>query len=119
MRIIDDNKKWATFSPAVSYSFKAPDFDYSLMKNSYDYEKLLTIEIPERNLDAIEAFEEQVFNNIRTHGAHHYVMFNEMIDQRYEEQYYQKKHPAVKKAYEHYQLMLKMAQMGEIGDAGH
>lgn len=120
MRLVDDNKRWARTRP-VKYEFFRDETDFNrvfTVPMRYDTERLLTVEIPESNLDAIQSFEEQVFNNMKQYGAQHYMMFEVMMEQKEKEQYLRNKHPAVKKAYEHYSLMLKLADDGDI-DAGY
>lgn len=114
--ILDTNKKFARYRP-FKYEFFSDEEDYSIMSHAtmqYDTERLLTIEIPESNLSAIEDFENQVFANIKAHGPDHYLLFNDMIEEHRKEKYYKNKHPAVKKAYEHYKLMLILAENGDI-----
>lgn len=80
----------------------------------HETEKLLTVEIPESELASIQAFEEQVFNNMKTHGAHHYHMFNTMMEQKEAERYLRETNAAVKKAFEYYSLMLTLASGGDV-----
>ena len=51
---------------------------------------------------------------MKQYGPHHYQMFEIMMEQKHQEKRLRDKYPAVKKAYEHYSLMLKMAESGEI-----
>jgi hypothetical protein len=92
------------------------DVDYNAIAQAtmYETEPLLTIEIPESNLDQMKDFEDQVFNNMNRHGSDHYQLFNTLMTQKQKEKFYKDKHPAVKKAYEHYSLLLKLAQSGEL-----
>jgi len=41
-------------------------------------------------------------------------MFEHMADLKERERYLRNRYPAVKKAYEHYSLMLKIAESGEL-----
>ena len=41
-------------------------------------------------------------------------MFETLMKQKQEEQYLRNKYAAVQKAYEHYSLLLKLAQSGEL-----
>ena len=120
IKILDTNKRFARYRP-FKYDFFSDEKDYNIMSHTtmqYDTERLLTIEIPESNLSAIQDFEDQVFNNMKQYGAHHYQMFEVMMAQKEKEKYLKNKYPAVKKAYEHYSLMLKLADDGDI-DAGY
>lgn len=117
--ILDTNKRFARYKP-MKYEYFSDPNDYNFIaqeKLYYDTERLLTIEIPESNLTAIQDFEEQVFNNMKQYGAQHYMMFNVMLEQKEKEKYLRDKFAAVKKAYEHYSLMLKLAESGDIDDA--
>ena len=78
------------------------------------FEPLYTITIPFSELERIKEFEEQVFNNMKQYGAHHYQMFEVMMEQKHQEKRLRDKYSAVKKAYEHYSLMLKLAESGEL-----
>jgi hypothetical protein len=73
---------------------------------------LYTVEIAESELERIADFESEVFNNMKKQG--HYRMFEVIMEQKEEERYLKDKYPAVKKAYEQYSLMLKLAQSGEL-----
>lgn len=120
IRIIDDNKRWARHNP-YSYQFFEDPRNMDAMSTytaQYKTERLLTIEIPESDLDSIQSFEEQVFNNMKTYGTHHYHMFNAMMEQKEAERYLRDTNAAVKKAFEHYSLMLTLASGGDI-NAGH
>jgi hypothetical protein len=77
-----------------------------------DSEPLYTVEIAESELERIADFESEVFNNMKKQG--HYRMFEVIMEQKEEERYLKDKYPAVKKAYEQYSLMLKLAQSGEL-----
>ena len=77
-----------------------------------DSEPLYTVEIAESELERIADFESEVFNNMKKQG--HYRMFEMIMEQKEQEKYLSNKYPAVKKAYEHYSLMLKLAESGEL-----
>lgn len=120
IKIIDTNKRWSRMRP-VHYNFFEDDQDYnSIMSHAstqWETERLLTIEIPESDLTAIQDFEEQVFNNMKQHGAEHYRMFDVMMEQKEKEKYLRNRYSAVKKAYEQYSLMLKLAETGGMDNA--
>jgi len=78
----------------------------------YETVKLYTVEIAENELERIADFEAEVFNNMKDLG--HYNMFEHLMDQKEQEKHLRNKYPAVKKAYEHYSLMLKLAESGEV-----
>lgn len=114
MKIIDTNKRYARYGPKQLMFRNEFDYNDIAQTTRYETEPLFTVEIPESNLTAMKDFENQVFNNIQRHGGDHYHMFNTMMEQKEKEKYYKNKHPAVKKAYEHYSLMLKLAESGEM-----
>ena len=94
--------------------FRDPmDFNkVSLVDIVNDTEPLYTVEIAQSELERIADFEAQVFNNMKKQG--HYHMFEMLMEQKEQEKYLTNKYPAVKKAYEHYSLMLKLAESGEL-----
>jgi DNA repair ATPase RecN len=116
IRVIDSNKRAYRHTRANVQLFQF-DNDYNKFTRDYmtfETETLYTVEIAESELERIADFESQVFNNMQKHGAHHYQMFEVMMNQKEQEQYLRNKYPAVKKAYEHYSLMLKLAESGEL-----
>lgn len=115
INIVDTNKRYATYTSLRPQYFNNPD-DYNSINTEIvnSFEPLYTITIPFSELERIKEFEEQVFNNIKTHGAHHYQMFEYMMEQKHQEKRLRDKYAAVKKAYEHYSLMLKLAESGEL-----
>jgi hypothetical protein len=116
IRIVDTNKRFARYKP-ISHQYFGNPKDYNIVDQHhlvYDTEPLYTIEIPLENLERIKEFENQVFNNMKQNGSHHYQMFEVMMEQKHKEKRLRDKYPAVKKAYEHYSLILKLAESGEI-----
>jgi len=113
IRIIDDNKRAYKHSRINMAYFRNPD-DYNMVYEDikYETETLYTVEIAESELQRIAEFESQVFNNMKEKG--HYAVFEILMEQKEQEKYLKEKYPAVKKAYEQYSLMLKLAQSGEI-----
>ena len=114
MRVIDSNKRAYKHTRANVALFNYAD-DYNKFHQEYqtfDTETLYTVEISESELDRIAEFESQVFNNMKQKG--HYALFEVIMEQKEQEQYLRSKYPAVKKAYEQYSLMLKLAESGEL-----
>ena len=114
IRIVDQNKRVAKAHPLHLRYFTNP-MDYNEVKQDYihfDTEQVYTLEIRESELARIAEFESEVFNHMRQRG--HYDMFNWIMEQKEREKYLKEKYPAVKKAYEQYSLMLKMAEAGEL-----
>ena len=114
IRIIDSNKRAYKHTRANINLFKFQE-DYNKFDRDYvalETETLYTVEITESELQRIAEFEEQVFNNMKSQG--HYNMFETLMEQKQQEKYLRDTYPAVKKAYEHYSLMLKLAQSGEL-----
>jgi len=114
IRVLDDNKRAVRHAKINVDFFKySDDFNKINTQNiGYETEPLLTIEIAQSELDRIAKFEQEVFNNLVQKG--HYNMFETLMEQKEEERFLKDKYPAVKKAYEHYSLMLKLAKSGEM-----
>ena len=115
INIVDTNKRYATYTALRPQYFNNPD-DYNSINTEIvnSFEPLYTITIPFSELERIKEFEEQVFNNMKQYGAHHYQMFEIMMEQKHKEKRLRDKYSAVKKSYEHYSLMLKLAESGEL-----
>ena len=115
INVIDDNKRAYKHTRMDVKYFQFPD-DYNMMTATqaiqYETVKLLTVEITEDTLERIADFEAEVFNNMRDQG--HYRMFETLMEQKEEEKHLRNKYPAVKKAYEHYSLILKLAESSEL-----
>lgn len=113
VKIIDRNKKIYRYNlPVSSYFLDQKDYNVVHQELINQDEPLFTVEIPERELQKIADFESQVFNHMKEKG--HYDMFSFIMEQKEQEKIYREKYPAVKKAYEQYSLMLKLAQSGEL-----
>ena len=115
INIIDDNKRAHKHTRMDTKYFQNP-FDYNELTATeairYETVKLYTVEIAENELERIADFESEVFNNMKKDG--HYRMFENLMEQKEAEKNLRNKYPAVKKAYEHYSLMLKLAESGEL-----
>ena len=115
INLLDDNKRAYKHTRMNTKFFQYPD-DYSKMNATatyqYESERLFTIEVSESELTRIADFESEVFNNMRSKG--HYNMFEHLMEQKERERALRDKYPAVKKAYEHYSLMLKLSESGEM-----
>ena len=114
IRVIDSNKRAYKHTKANVNLFKFQE-DYNKFVSdlvTFETETLFTVEISESELQRIAEFEEQVFNNMKSQG--HYNMFETLMEQKQQERYLRDSYPAVKKAYEYYSLMLKLAQSGEL-----
>ena len=115
INIIDENKRAHKHSRMnVKYFQNSIDYNELTATETMRYEtvKLYTVEIAEDTLERIADFEAEVFNNMEKNG--HYRMFETLMEQKEHEKYLKNKYPAVKKAYEHYSLMLKLAESGEL-----
>ena len=115
IKVIDDNKRAHKYTNMnVKYFSNPNDYNELTAMRVMETEtvKLLTVEITESELERIANFEAEVFNNLKEHG--HYRMFEHMADLKERERYLRNIYPAVKKAYEHYSLMLKIAESGEL-----
>ena len=114
IRVLDTNKRAHRYHKINMQYFRDPmDFNkVSPVDFITDSEPLYTVEIAESELERIADFEAQVFNNMKKQG--HYHMFEMLMEQKEHEKYLYNKYPAVKKAHEHYSLMLKLAESGEL-----
>ena len=115
INVLDTNKR-AYRHTRMNTRFFQYSQDYNMMTATeslqYETERLYTVEISEGELTRIADFEAKVFNNMRDHG--HYNMFETLMKQKEQERMLRDKYQAVKKAYEHYSLMLKLAESGEM-----
>ena len=115
IRVIDTNKRAHRYHKVNLNYFRDP-FDFNQIQSYIDVvsdsEPLYTVEIAESELERIANFESEVFNNMSKHG--HYNIFEALMQQKEHEKYLKNKYPAVKKAYEHYSLILKLAESGEL-----
>jgi hypothetical protein len=115
IQVIDDNKRAHRHTRMHVKYFNNPA-NYNELEEmkemNFETVKLLTVEITETELERIADFEAEVYNNLHERG--HYRMFEHMTELKEREMYLKNKYPAVKKAYEHYSLMLKLAESGEL-----
>jgi signal peptidase I len=114
INIINTNKR----------AYKPQPFDVVYFNNPTDYNmireypvvietvKVFTVEILETSLERLAKFEEEVFN--RADSISHYNLFEVMMAQKHEEAVLRDTNIAVKKAYEHYSLMLSIAKAGAL-----
>lgn len=113
INVLNTNKRAHRYHKVNLNYFKDPmDFNRIYQDVVYDSEPLYTVEIAESELERIADFESEVFNNMKQSG--HYRLFEVLMEQKEREQFLRDKYPAVKKAYEQYSLMLKLAESGEI-----
>ena len=114
IRVIDSNKRAYKHTRANTVLFDYEN-DYNKFRNEYltfDTETLYTVEVSESELERIAEFEHQVFNNMKQTG--HYNLFETLMEQKEQEAHLRDTYPAVRKAYEQYSLILKMAESGEL-----
>jgi hypothetical protein len=113
IRVLDTNKRAHRYHKVNLNYFRDPtDFNMVQQEIVNLSEPLYTVELAESELERIADFEQQVFNNMKKQG--HYQMFEMIMEQKDEEKYLRNKYPAVRKAYEQYSLMLKLAESGEL-----
>ena len=109
INVIDTNKRASRYHKVNVNFFRDPmDFNRVYEDVIVDSEPLYTVEIAESELERIANFESEVFNNMKKQG--HYRMFETLMEQKERERALRDRYPAVKKAYEHYSLMLKLAE---------
>jgi hypothetical protein len=114
INILNENKR-AHKHTGMNTNFFRHSGDYNILQQeylTYETENLYTVEISETELNRIADFEAEVFNNLKEHG--HYGLFETLMQQKERERYLRDKYPAMKKAYEHYSLILKLAESGEL-----
>lgn len=114
IKVLDTNKRASRYTKLNLRYFQYQD-DFNRVDKDYvvhETEPLYTVEIAESELTKIAEFEAQVFNNMKQQG--HYDMFNHIMEQKEREKYLRDNYPAVKKAYEQYSMMLKLAESGEL-----
>lgn len=114
IKIIDDQKRAYRFNKINTKYFQYDDDYNSIIRDhiTHDTETLYTLEISQSELEKIAKFEMEVMNHLRERG--HYNLFEELMEQKQKEKYFKNQYPAVKKAYEQYSLMLKLAESGEL-----
>ena len=113
IRVLDTNKRASRYHKINVNYFKDP-LDYNRVFEDIvnTSEPLYTVEIAQSELERIADFESEVFNNMKKQG--HYRMFETIMQQKEHGKILRDSYPAVKKAYEHYSLMLKLAGSGEL-----
>jgi len=113
INVLNTNKRAHRYHKVNLNYFRNPE-DFNMVQQELveESEPLYTVEIAESELQKIAEFESQVFNNLKQHG--HYGMFEMLMEQKEREKMLKNKYPAVKKAYEHYSLILKLAESGEL-----
>ena len=114
IHVLDDNKRAYRWTKK-NIKFFQDSSDYNLVYENQpqmETEPLYTIEIALSELERIAEFEQQVFNNLKQTG--HYNMFEKIMKQKHQEKHLRTKYAAVQKAYEHYSLLLKLAESGEL-----
>lgn len=113
IKIIDDQKRAYRFNKINTKYFQSSiDYNEIIRQSNFDTEPLYTIEIAESELEKIARFEMEVMNHLQDRG--HYNLFEEIMEQKQKERYLKDQYPAVKKAYEQYSLMLKLAESGKL-----
>lgn len=111
--VLDTNKRVAIRMPPRAEYFMSPlDYNEFTHYNKCEYMPVYTIEIPEHRMEQMAKFEQEVFNLRATYS--HYNLFETLMSQKQEEQRLINNNIAVKKAYDHYSLMLSLAKAGGI-----
>lgn len=115
IRVLDTNKRAHRYHRINLNYFRDPA-DFNQIQNHidivHDTEPMYTVEVAESELERIADFESEMFNNMKQ--SNHYNMFVNLMAQKEQEKFLKEKYPAVKKAYEHYSLILKLANSGEL-----
>lgn len=114
IRVVDSSKRAYRHTKQNIQMFRFAD-DYNRFLNehvTFETETLYTVEISESEFQRLAEFEKQVFNNMAEKG--HFNLFESLMEQKEQEKYLRDTYPAVKKAYEQYSLILKLAKSGEL-----
>jgi len=114
IRVVDSSKRSYRHTKQNTQMFRFDD-DYNKFLSdriTFETETLYTVEISESEFQRLAEFEKQVFNNMAQNG--HFNLFETLMEQKEQERYLRDNYPAVRKAYEQYSLMLKLAQSGEL-----
>lgn len=114
IRVLSTSKRAHKYHK-VDVRYFADPMDYNRVNPmivEHETEPMYTLDISESELRKIAEFESQVFNHMRAKG--HYDMFNYIMEQKEKEKYLKNKYPAVRKAYEQYSMVLKLAESGEL-----
>jgi hypothetical protein len=114
IKILDTQKRAYRFNGYNTKYFQFADDYNKIIRDpvTHDTEPLYTLEISKSELEKLAKFEMEVMNHLRDRG--HYNMFEDIMVQKEKENFYKEKYVAVKKAYENYSLLLKMAESGEL-----
>lgn len=108
VRVLNDQKRRARYHPARF--FTDPE-RADIIRNdidSFETEKVVTMEIPEGRLRALIELEKRFFK-WQKHTQGEIDMFQMLMDKEREEAFYRQTNEAVRKAYEQYSLMLNLA----------
>lgn len=108
VNVLNDQKRRARYHPPKF--FTDPD-RADIIRNDvveYETEKVYTLEIPESRLRALIEMEQRFFKFHR-HNQGQIDMFQTLMDKEREESYYRNSNEAIKKAYEHYSMLLNLA----------
>ena len=114
IRVIDSSKRAHKFS-GISNKFFNYSENYNIVDSNrieFETETLHTVEISETAINRLADFEAQVFNHMDQHG--HRNLFLTIMEQKEQEKLLISKYPAVKKAFDHYSLLLNMAKAGDL-----
>ena len=114
IKILDSSKRTRK-SEKTTFNYFTDEKNYNYVVTSTvppETETLYTLEIPESELKRISNFESQVFNNLIK--DEHYNLFEVMVGLKSAESNLRSQYPAVQKAFEHYSLMLKIAESSEL-----
>lgn len=113
-KIVDAHRQIRRMYPVREF-FSNPA-DYNVIREQDRYvktERAFLIELSESELSKMIEFEKRVFGNNDGFNSHHYNMFITMLEQKEQEAMLRETNDAVKKAYEHYSLMLTIAKSKE------
>jgi hypothetical protein len=106
INVIDRNKRCAKYRPLdLKFFTDAMDKDIVQQHLSYDTEALLTVDIPQSQLERLEKIDHALFKKQENYGNLLEVIF----EQKSQEKRIRNANLAVKQAYEQYSLLLHLA----------
>ena len=113
IRVVDTNKRAHKYHKVNLNYFKDPaDFDMlqAHIDLVRDTEPLYTVEIALSELEKLAEFEKQTYDSMKEHSS----LYAYQREQEEREKFFRERYPALKKAHDHYKLLLKLANSGEL-----
>jgi hypothetical protein len=108
VKVVDDQKRYQRYRPPIYFSdpTRADLIRDDIVE--FKTERLYTLQIPESRLQSLVEMEKRFFAQHR-HDRGAVDMFEMLMNKEREESWYRQSNPAIKKAYEHYSMLLNLA----------